>query len=343
MIRRGYSIAFKVRLEATYHFDTAPFSELELVPTSGTLTMMEKYRLLHRHSDNGLTVLYENIAFGSSVPVYPIPQPVDFYFLLRVKDASFWMYADVRNWKKDTVYYLSSLVFNPVPNTIPIPAAPLINPLASFPMTFRYPVVLQPGSGLLEVRNQSGQLKQTRLVRARDSSEAPGTKLDIPVDLTGFPEGIYELRYVNSGGTVMENVFCSPNHASDTLGLVHIKFRTGANPGRQYVVGIGHRQSDWFYEVHIRPNPTMVINPNQLIIQHVPDGEPPIAFNPLVLTPDHVQFKSAAPVNHWKRPFQFRLKNNLSSLVYVDPLPMPGPGEVQWDSVNLLTRIIVNI
>lgn len=343
MIRRGYSIAFKVRLEASYHFEEAPFQELQLVPTSQTLKTMEKYRLLHKPSDNGMTVLYENTAFGSTVPVYPIAQPDDFIFLLRVRDTSFWMYADVRNWKKDSVYYLSSLVFNPVPNTVPLPAAPLANPIASFPMAFRYPVTLQVVSGLVEIRDQAGNLKQTRLVRPLDASELPGTRSDIPVDLTGFSEGVYQVRYVNSGGTTNENVFCSPDHASDTLGVVHIKFRTGANPDRKYIVGIGHRQSSWFYEVHIRPNPTLSINPNQLVIQHLPAGEPPVAFNPVVLAPDHVRFQSAALVNHWKRPFQFRLKNGLSNMVYVDPMPMPGPQEVQWDSVNLFTRIIVNI
>lgn len=351
MIRRGFSILFNLKLEATYYFGQDVFDELDMVPTDETRRTMEKYRLLHKVVDNGIIVLYENDGPGSVVPVYPIPLVETFTFFLRVSNPSFWMYADVRGWKKDSVFLLSNPSFISVANQVLIPASPLMNPISSFPMSFRYKVTLQTVTGLVEVRNSAGLLIRTHLVRPLDPSEPAGTSMEVAVDLTGFKEGVYQIRYVNSGGTTNENVFCSPNHTSDNLAVVQMNYQTGAwtgaNPDQQYLIRIGHRQSNWFYDIHIRDNTTLGLLANDLAIQHLPAGEPPVVFNAIPAsipaTNDYVRFQSAAQVNHWKRPFQFRLTNGAGTKTYVDVLPLPGPHEVQWDAVNLFTNIIVNI
>jgi hypothetical protein len=347
MIRLSYKKLFNLKLSASYYFGKESFSELFLTPTNGCLALISKYKLLTRHEANGQVVLYETDGPSSINPKYPIVQAENFYFILKVKNAEFWMYADVQGWKREMVYFLANASFTPTTDQI-ISNAPLTAPIRFVPLTFLYNVTLQATPGLIEIRNAAGALLKTILIRELDISEPAGTKLAVSIDLAGYSEGLYQVRNVSSAGTTNENVFCSPDFTPDALAIVQMKYRTGplwtgVNPNQKYQIIINNRKSDWLYDVNIRPGTTLGIIPTDLKIVHMPTTEPLITFAVNSTGPNFARFKSTAPANHWQRPFRLLLQNGAGSKTYMDPLPLPSPFSIETTGGILTTRVIVNV
>ena len=346
MIRLSYKKLFNLKLSASYHFGSEIFNDLFVTPTAGCLNLFSTYKLLTRQAANGRVVLYETDNASTVNPKYPIPQAENFYFILKVANPGFWMYADVQGWKKETVYFLANASFHLTTNQI-ISNAPLTAPIRFTPMAFRYEVTLQATQGLLEIRDSSAVLLKTILIRSLDVSEPVGTKLPVSIDLMGYSEGLYQVRNISSAGTTNENVFCSPDFTPDALAIVQMKYRTGAwtgvNADQKYQIIINNRKSNWEYEVFIRPGTTLGITLPDLSIVHVPVGEPPITFSPPIVGPSSSKFNSLAPVDHWQRPFRLVLKNLLGTKTYMDPLPLPSPFSIKTSGGVLSTRVIVNV
>lgn len=346
MIRLSYKKLFNLKLSASYHFGSSVFNDLYLTPTAGCLKLLSAYKLLTRQSENGTVVLYETSSASTVIPKYPIPQAENFYFILKVANPDFWMYADVQGWKKELVYFLSNAAFNLTTDQI-ISNAPLNAPIRFTPMSFQYEITLLATQGLIEIRDASAVLLKTILIRALDPSEPPGKKLPIEIGLTGYPEGLYQVRHISSSGTTNENIFCSPDFTPDALAVVQMKYRTGAwtgvNADQKYQIIIQSRRSNWEYEVFIRPGNTLGITLADLSILHVPVGEPPITFNGPVVGPSSAKFNSLAPVDHWQRPFRLVLKNLAGTKTYMDPLPLPTPYSIRSNLGVLSTRVIVNV
>jgi hypothetical protein len=158
---------------------------------------------------------------------------------------------------------------------------------------------------------------------------------------------LYQVRYISSAGTTNENVFCSPDFVPDALAIVQMTYRTGAwtgvNSNQQYKIIINNRKSNWFYDINIRPGTTVGIAPGDLKIVHFPAGEPPIAFSSILTAANFEQFQSAAPVDHWQKPFRLALQNLSGSETYMDPLPLPTPFSIELSGGPPTTRIIVNV
>lgn len=347
MIRLAYKKLFNLKLSASYYFGKDAFSDLYFTPTGGCLDLLSKYKLLTRSEANGQVVLYETDNAGTVNPKYPIPQPTNFYFILKVANADFWMYADVQGWKKGMVYFLANTTFNSTTDQI-ISNAPLTAPIRFAPMSFQYDVTMQATQGLVEIRDVvTATLLKRIVIRALAASEPAGTKLSLPIELTGYAEGVYQLRTISSVGTTNENVFCSPDFTPDALAVVQMKYQTGGwtgvNADQKYQIIINNRKSSWLYDVNIRPGATLGINPGDLKIVHKVTTEPLITFAVNNSGPDFVQFKSAAPANHWQKPFRLVLQNNTGSKVYVDPLPLPSPLSIETAGGILSTRVIVNV
>ncbi|HEX7844454.1 MAG TPA: hypothetical protein VF476_01570 [Chitinophagaceae bacterium] len=346
MIRFNYKKLFNLKLSASYYFGSEIFSDLFLTPTKACLTLLSKYKLLTREAANGRAVLYETVSPVVATPKYPIPQAENFYFILKVANPEFWMYADVQGWKKEMVYFLSNTSFNLTTNQI-ISNAPLTAPIRFTPLIFSYEIGLQTKQGLLEIRNASAVLLKTILIRSLDASEPAGTKLPVTIDLSGYPEGLYQVRNISSTGTTNENVFCSPDFSPDALAVVQMKYRTGAwtgvNTDQQYKIIINNRQSNWLYDINIRNNTTLGILSTDLKIVHIPTTEPPIVFTLVTTSHNFAQFKSNAVVDHWQRPFRLLLQNIAGNKTYMDPLPLPSPFSIEASGGVLSTRVIVTV
>ncbi|MDZ4749815.1 MAG: hypothetical protein SH808_15145 [Saprospiraceae bacterium] len=347
-----YEQLLSIGLQSVYYTDGQAHDDLTIEPTRSCLLQMTRFNVLHKNSFDGIQLMYECSPFtNDATPFKPILQETKFRFKVKVTNENFWYYADVNNWQKDKIYLLQNPVYN-IPGNIPVHAGPLNNVRSSRPMTFMHAVPLDNVAGLLEVRDNIGNLISKQIVRARTVTEPPGKTASYFINLKNCPEGSYTLRHINAGPLVDEMVFCSEDYSTDTLAIIEITYKTGLGwtgvaPFQKYLVDITSRISDWFFDVHIRPKVVALYTASQLSIKHIPVPPEPLRTFSVDGIPDDVngfvRFKSNVQLSYSQQPIRLQLLKSAATIIQ-DPLPLPTSVTLQKDAMNnLVTRIIVNV
>jgi hypothetical protein len=348
-----YLPLFNISFNTAYYVDGQVHDDIMLEPTSSCKRQMTRFHILSRSTPRGIALYYEGSPLTSdATAAKPVNAEEKFTFKVSVKNSDLWYYADVNGWAQDKVYFLKNPLYNTT-GDISILNSSLSSPVLHRPLAFVHELPLQDAASLMEIRDPAGTLIRTVAVRARDTSEAAGKTEGFLVDLKGFPDGLYSLRHVKSGGNVDEPVYCSADHSVGTFAIVEITYKgdaawTGVNPVQQYMLTITTRATDWVYDVYIRERPMNTILASKLFIKHEPVGAEPVRTFSVITADDvagFVQFRSDVPLNFSQKPMKLRLvtPDLVTPVDVIGTLPMPSAHTIVKDGSDLSTKIIVNV
>lgn len=348
-----YQQLFSISLTSSFYKDKKINGDLIIEPGGNCRKLMNRYKILPRKITDGSALFYECSPLTNDATAFkPVTKEEKFTFIVKPNNADFWFYADIRRWESGKIFFLTNSTYSAT-GDINILSGPLTNPILYRPMTFKYEVALESTVGWLEIRDSSGILLKTLGVRAKASTEPSLVKELFPVDLKNYPDGLYTLRYVSSGGSTDENVYCSEDFSNDTLAIVEITYRgdiawTGVKPFQNYIINIDSRKADWYFDIRIRKRAVPVIKASKLSINHL--NVPPEVKRTFSVDgpPDDtngiVKFKSTAKLNYSQTPMRLQLINTTNSKVVMDPLPLPTSIDLRKDALNkLFTQVIINV
>lgn len=348
-----YEQLFSIALTPPYYTDNKPHDDLLIEPTRNCKSLMSRYKILSRKTFDGMAFIYECIPLKDDLTALkPIRNEEKFTFKVKANNAEFWFYADVQGWESGKVYLLKNPVYNTT-GDISVLSGALASPVLYRPMEFKYDVVLETVSGLLEIYGSSGTLIQKLVVRAKSPEEAAGAKEQCIIDLKNYPEGSYTLRRITSAGSSDEQVYCSVDYSPDTLAIIEITYKgdaawTGIKPYQKYIIRVASRQADWLFDIHIRKKAVPAVTASKLSINHVnvlPEVKKTFSLDGV---PDDanglVKFRSDSKLSYAQKPMHLQLINTVTSKIVIDPLPLPSVMDIQKDALNnLFAKVIVNV
>lgn len=354
-MRLRYEQLFNIGITAAYYVDAMSHEDFVVEPTQYCKRQMSRYKILSKKTPDGIALLYECSPFTNDATAFkPITTEEKFTFKVSVTNPDFWYYADVNSWQKDKIFFLKNAAYN-APGNLTILSGALNNPVLYRPMEFMYEVLLENVQNILEVRDGSGSLIKTIVVRAKTASEPVGKKETFFINLKNYADGLYTLRHKSTGGDTDERVYCSADYTTGTLSIIEITYKggiawTGVSPFQKYLISISSRSTDWFIDVYIRKKTLAVVLASQLSVKHFPDVAEPLKTFSTVGLPDdlkgYVQFKSDVKLLYSQKPMHLCLqKSGMPNPVTVlDPLPLPSSLTFKKDLLNnLVTKIIVNV
>jgi len=339
-----YQQLFGINVRPEYYTDEKPHNDLSIQPTSQCNKLLMRYKMLARQTFNGITLYYQCDPLQNGfVALKPVSTEEKFTFILKAINTNFWYYADVQDWTSGTVFLLKNLNYNTTGDITVLNGA-LINAMMFSPMQFKYAVPIENVTGLIEIRN-NGALIKTLIVRAKTNAEPLTATESYLIDLTGYDDGEYLIRHINTGGNNDKKIYCSGDYSVDALAIIEITYKngaayTGVEPFQNYLVNVSNRKTDWFYDVHIRDKAVPIALASQLSI--APAGMfSRVSFND---AERFVQFKSVSKIAYSQTPLQLQLKKTGTTTPIMDPMPLPSATVVQKDSMNnLFTKVIVNV
>lgn len=352
-MKTRYQQLFNISLASSFYKDKKINEDLIVEPTSYCLKLLSRYRILSKKISNGIALLYECSPLTNDATAFkPITVEEKFNFIVRLNNADFWFYADVRNWESGKIFLLKNTTYSTTGN-INIASGALTNPILYRPMSFKYEVALESVEGLLEIRNSSGNVIKTLAVRAKSLSEASVVKEPISVNLNHYTDGPYAIRHISTSGNTDEKVYCSADFSNDTLAIIEITYRgdaawTGVKPLQNFIISVDSRVADWYFDIRIRKRAVSVIKASKLSIKHLNvlqevkrtfsvDGLPDDANGV-------VKFKSDSKLSYSQMPMRLQLINTVNSKVVMDPLPLPSSIDLQKDALNnLFSQVIINV
>lgn len=354
-MRLRYEQLFNIGFTAAYYVDDLAHEDFIIEPSQYCKRQMNRYKILFKKTLDGIALLYECSPFTNNATAFkPITTEEKFTFKVSVTNPDFWYYADVNNWEKDKMFFLKNAAYNATGNLNILNGALNIAVLYR-PMEFMYEVPLENVQNILEVKDGSGILIKTIVVRAKTPSEPVGKKETFFINLKNYADGLYTLRQKSTGGNTDEKVYCSADYTTGTLSIIEITYKggvawTGVSPFQKYLISISSRFTDWFIDVYIRKKTLPVTFASQLLVNHIPGvAEPLKTFSKVGLPDDlkgYVQFKSDVKLRYSQKPMHLCLqKPGMPNPVSVlDPLPLPSSITFQKDLLNnLVTKIIVNV
>ncbi len=348
-----YEQLFSIALTASYYTDNKTHEDLIIEPTSYCQKQMSRFKILSKKTFNGMALLYECSPLTNDATAFKaITAEEKFTFKVKANNADFWFYADVQDWESGKIYMLRNPSYNTT-GDINIVTGALTSPILFRPMEFKYDVALESVAGLLEIRNSTGTLIKTLIIRAKTATEAAGVIEQYLINLENYNDGTYTLRHITTGGNVDEQVYCSADYSADTLAIIEITYKgdaawTGVQPFQKYIISVASRQADWFFDIHIRKKAVPAIIASKLSINHLnvpPEVKKTFSVQGL---PDDingfVQFKSVGKLSYSQKPMHLQLINTVTVKIVMDPLPLPSAIDLQQDALNnLFTKVIVNV
>jgi hypothetical protein len=348
-----YDKLFHIGVAFDYYEEEREVTDFTVEPTAFCRKQMSRFKIRARQTLNGMLLFYEGNpaapAGTASTPLKPVLAPEKFTFRVTVNNPEVWFYGDINGWNKDRVFFLTNTADDPVILQSALPRAGDV-PVMFQPMQFSYSVSLADVQGLLEVRDATGTLIKTIVVRGRSPEEAVNKSELFFVDLNGYSDGLYSVTYLRSGTPPATNrVYCSADYAPGTLAIIEINYTSAdAVTGGNYTVDIASRATTWLYDVHVRegaPN----IAPGVMVKIEAPDDAWDFGGAVAVpVLPGTVSFKSAGPIPYRQRATHLKFVLESGENI-MDPLPVPTSNQAfrYVDPVTLVaelaSKVIVNI
>ncbi len=351
-MRLRFHPLFGLRVQAGFAGDGNNYAGFSVTPTDGCKKLLDRFAIRYRQEPSGISLYYQTLPIDHSIVAKrPVVTEHVFRFLIKAIDPAINGFADIRNWEADTIYVLRNPVYN-LPGEMIMHNGPLLNPRRFAPLSFKQPVVLQPGASYVDILDDTGVSVGILPVRPIEAGEAAGSKIEVVADLGKQGEGNYTLRHVFAGGPADYPVFVSSDYEPAVLAVAGILYQngpayTGATPAQQFLIQLAARAVDWFYEVYIHPRNRTLYPANQLQLVHRPEGAaPPFGFSVSGVADNvngRVTFKSDLPISFPNRALQLDLIRPPTTVV-LPRLPMPSTGTlIQTAPQQLASSVIVNI
>jgi len=352
-MKRAFKKLFQIRLSSDFFPRDKKFEALSLEPTQNAIRNFTRYKLIFRNSFSGGYVIYEANE-ESGEPKNKIKTETVFSFKIKINDSSFFLYNDVVGWSGSKIFYKKNAGYDQPVNVV-------INGALTDPDTvglraarFRKIILIDDDPSFIEVRDEDGGLKKTIAVRKKTPAEVAANKPvfeEIPVDLSSFPDGRYDITTVKTSGSETEKIYVSPENFTNSLMILHIVFRnenlTINDPSILFTLNFKSKAIPWWYEVNVSKDRTPQFTTSQMNNLTINDTSIPKKFtvaNPVVDIPNRkITFKSDNPLALNNQPMNLQLLKTSGGDTLIDKLPNPTFNNFILINNQLIAKMIINI